>query len=289
MLTGSAGGITAAIGTELARRHRCRLAVLDIVARPPEGAENLDLDAERAAIRQRLAATGERVTPARVDAELAPLRRAKNAATALAGYRAVGAEVHYESCDLSDPDAVARALDGVRRRFGRIDGLIHGAGVEESRPLASKTAAGFDRVFRGKALGALNLWALVRQDRPAFFTAFCSVAGRFGNEGQIDYSAANETTARLVWEIVSNEPSTRALAIDWTGWDSIGMAVAGGMRTILVERGVDLLPPEIGVPLAADLIDRGAVGEVVVCGKLGALAQPRWRHPRLSDPRAARR
>ncbi|MBI5500087.1 MAG: SDR family NAD(P)-dependent oxidoreductase [Deltaproteobacteria bacterium] len=275
VLTGGAGGITAAIGAELARRHRCRLAVLDIVARPPEGAENLDLEAERAAIRQRLTAMGERVTPARVDAELVPLRRAKGAATALTAYRAAGSEVHYESCDLSDRDAVARALDGVRKRFGRIGGVVHGAGVEESRPLASKTAAGFDRVFRGKALGALHLWALVRDDRPAFFTVFGSVAGRFGNEGQIDYSAANETVARLAWEITSNDPATRALAIDWTGWDGIGMAVAGGMRTILVERGVDLLPPEIGVPLAADLIDRGAIGEVVVCGKLGALAKPR--------------
>jgi malonyl CoA-acyl carrier protein transacylase len=277
VLTGGAGGITAAIGAELARRHRCRVAVLDIVARPPEGAESLDLEAERAAIRQRLAATGERVTPARVDADLAPLRRAKGAATALAAYRAAGAaDVHYESCDLSDRQAVARALDGVRRRFGRIDGVIHGAGAEESRPLAAKTPAGFDRVFRGKALGSLNLWAMVRRDRPAFFVVFCSVAGRFGNEGQIDYSAANETSARLAWEIASADEGTRALAIDWTGWDGIGMAVAGGMRNLLLERGVDLLPPDVGVPLAVELIERGAVGEVVVCGRLGAMAQPRF-------------
>ncbi|NMC68494.1 MAG: hypothetical protein GYA57_00330, partial [Myxococcales bacterium] len=59
VLTGGAGGITAAIGAELARRTRCRIAVLDLVARPPAGAEQLDLDAERAAIRQRLAAAGE--------------------------------------------------------------------------------------------------------------------------------------------------------------------------------------------------------------------------------------
>jgi malonyl CoA-acyl carrier protein transacylase len=276
VLTGGAGGITAAIGAELARQTHCRIAVLDLVARPPEGAERIDLDAERAALRQRLAAAGERVTPARLDAELAPLRRARGAALALAAYRAAGSDVHYESCDLADGPAVRRALDAVRARFGRIDAVIHGAGVEESRPLAVKTPAGFDRVFRGKALGALHLWEALRDRPPASFVVFSSVAGRFGNEAQLDYAAANETAARLVGELRSAGGATRALAIDWTGWDGIGMAVAGGMRTILVERGVDLLPPDVGVPLAVELIRRGVVGEVVVCGSLGRLAQPRF-------------
>ena len=276
LLTGGAGGITAAIGAELARRTQCRIAVLDLTARPPEGAERLDLEAERTAARQRLAAAGERVTPARVDAELAPLRRARTAAQALVAYRAAGcSDLHYESCDLADGAAVRRAVDAVHTRFGRIDVVIHGAGVEESRPLAAKSSAGFDRVFRGKALGALHLWDALRDRPPASFVVFSSVAGRFGNEGQLDYAAANETSARLVGELRSTAGPTRALAIDWTGWDGIGMAVAGGMRTILVERGVDLLPPDVGVPLAADLVQRGVVGEVVVCGALGALAQPR--------------
>ena len=276
VLTGGAGGITAAIGAELARRTRCRIAVLDLVARPPEGADRLDLEAERAAIRRRLAAAGERVTPTRVEADLAPLRRARSAALALAAYRAAGcSDLHYESCDLADGPAVRRALDAVRARFGRIDVVVHGAGAEESRPLAAKTPAGFDRVFRGKALGALHLWNALRDRPPASFVVFSSVAGRFGNEGQTDYAAANETSARLVGEILSSGAPTRPLAVAWTGWDGIGMAVAGGMRTVLLERGVDLLPPEVGVPLAADLILRGAVGEVVVCGALGALARPR--------------
>ncbi|NMC71597.1 MAG: SDR family NAD(P)-dependent oxidoreductase, partial [Myxococcales bacterium] len=217
-----------------------------------------------------------RVTPARVEAELAPLRRARAAALALQAYRAAGcSDLCYESCDLADGPAVRRALDAVRARFGRIDVVVHGAGAEESRPLAAKPPAGFDRVFRGKALGALHLWHALRDRPPASFVVFSSVAGRFGNEGQTDYAAANETSARLVGEILSSGLPTRPLAIAWTGWDAIGMAVAGGMKTILLERGVDLLPPEVGVPLAADLILRGAAGEVVVCGALGALARPR--------------
>jgi len=288
VLTGGAGGITAAIGAELARRTGCRIAVLDLVARPPDGADRLDLEAERVAIRRRLAAAGERVTPARVEADLAPLRRARAAALALAGYRAAGcSDLHYESCDLADGPAVRRALDAVRARFGRIDVVVHGAGAEESRPLAAKTPAGFDRVFRGKALGALHLWNALRDRPPASFVVFSSVAGRFGNEGQTDYAAANESSARLVGEILSSGAPTRPLAVAWTGWDGIGMAVAGGMKTILLERGVDLLPPEVGVPLAADLILRGAVGEVVVCGALGALARPRIARQDAAPPDAA--
>jgi acyl transferase domain-containing protein/phosphopantetheinyl transferase/acyl carrier protein len=285
VLTGGAGGITAAVGEELARRTRCRLAVLDLVPRPEPGDARIDLDAERRALRSRLEAAGERVTPARLDAALAPRRRAKAAAETLERYRAAGAsDVHYESCDLTDGAAVARAVDAIRRRFARIDGVVHGAGAEESRLLADKTAAGFDRVFRGKAEGLLHLWRAVAPHRPSFLCAFTSVAGRFGNAGQIDYCAANEAVARTVAAVRAAGGPTRALAIDWSGWDGVGMAVTGGMRAVLLERGVDLIPPEVGAAAAADLIASGALGEVVVCGRLGAFGTPRFAAADAASP-----
>jgi len=35
----------------------------------------------------------------------------------------------YLSCDVTDPEAVRGALGEVVGRYGRIDGIIHGAGV----------------------------------------------------------------------------------------------------------------------------------------------------------------
>jgi hypothetical protein len=41
----------------------------------------------------------------------------------------------------------------------------------------------------------------------------------------------------------------RAIAIDWTAWASIGMASRGSIPKIMEASGIDMLPPEIGVPI----------------------------------------
>jgi NAD(P)-dependent dehydrogenase (short-subunit alcohol dehydrogenase family) len=47
-------------------------------------------------------------------------------------------------CDVSDPEAVASAVDAVLKRFGRIDILVNSAGVAILAPAEELTAAAFD-------------------------------------------------------------------------------------------------------------------------------------------------
>ena len=60
-----------------------------------------------------------------------------------------------------------------------------------------------------------------------------SIAGRFGNAGQIDYSAANDAVAK----ICIRRPNS--LHVDWSAWADVGMASRGGMSTLLTKRGID--------------------------------------------------
>jgi hypothetical protein len=144
-----------------------------------------------------------------------------------------------------------------------IHGCIHGAGAEESRLLADKDETAFRRVFNGKALGGIALFSSLPDK--AWVLSMGSVAGRFGNAGQVDYSAANEAMAQAC--ILR----AKSLHIDWTAWGDVGMAVRGGMQSLLEGRGVELLPAEAGAKLAIDLIDSGTEGELVVSGRLGGL------------------
>ena len=50
------------------------------------------------------------------------------------------------------------------------------------------------------------------------------MAGRFGNLGQTDYSAANDLLCKLASAMRTTRPDTRAIVIDWTAWAGIGMA-----------------------------------------------------------------
>src|SRR5262249_4894501 len=149
--------------------------------------------------RAALAARGERVTPVALDRELAPLLRQQEIAATLRQLREAGSEAVYLACDLADQAAVAAALGEIRRRLGRVDGVIHGAGVEISRRIEEKTDEELKSVFRGKALGGLHLAGALPDLR--FYVAFTSIAGRYGNAGQLDYSAANEVLVRQVRQL----------------------------------------------------------------------------------------
>jgi acyl transferase domain-containing protein/NAD(P)-dependent dehydrogenase (short-subunit alcohol dehydrogenase family)/phosphopantetheinyl transferase len=269
VLTGGARGITASVARAFARRGP---ATLILVGRSAVPEEPLDEKAAKERIKADLAARGERTVPARVEQVLEPLRRGEEARRTIVGLRELGAQVTYLQADLADPDDVKRLVRQVTTDFGTPTVVVHGAGVEESRKIADKDESAFHRVFDGKALGGR---ALVEALPPeTFFVSMGSVAGRFGNPGQVDYAAANDAMARVC------HARPHSLHVDWTAWDDVGMAVRGGMRTLLGERGVDLLPADAGASLLANLVARGVTGELVVAGRLGDFEE-RPDHPLL--------
>ncbi|MED7947278.1 SDR family NAD(P)-dependent oxidoreductase, partial [Streptomyces sp. BE303] len=94
------------------------------------------------------------------------------------------AEIH--ACDLADRSAVEALLAVV----GRVDAVVHAAGVAEDVPLVDADEAHLDRVIRGKVDGALHLDALVGTDLDAF-VVFSSISGVWGSGEQAAYGAAN--------------------------------------------------------------------------------------------------
>jgi hypothetical protein len=102
--------------------------------------------------------------------------------------------------------------------------------------------------------------------------AFSSIAARFGNGGQTDYSSANDLLCKMISSFRTTRPQTRGIAIDWTAWSSIGMATRGSIPKMMELAGIDMLPPEAGVPvIRRELTTGGARGEVLIGQRLGVL------------------
>jgi Polyketide synthase dehydratase/KR domain len=102
--------------------------------------------------------------------------------------------------------------------------------------------------------------------------AFSSIAGRFGNAGQTDYSAANDLLCKITSSFRTTRPATRGIVIDWTAWGGIGMATRGSIPKMMELAGIDMLPPEAGIPLIRrELATGGTRGEIVVAERLGVL------------------
>ena len=281
VVTGAAGSIVSAITADLAASGGT-FHLLDLVAEPDPGDPDLaryasDRDALKGELAERLRET-RRAPDAQARRARVGAHRARPCGTRR--HRrdpAAGGTARWHQVDLTDAEAVARAVEQVLADSGRVDVLVHAAGVEISHFLPDKPQREYDLVFDVKAAGWLNLLHAMREAPPRSAVAFSSIAGRFGNAGQTDYAAAND----LLCKSASNLRRTagmRASVIDWTAWAGIGMASRGSIPKMMQAAGIDMLPPEIGVPVVRrELTADGTGGEVVVAGALGVLLAER--HP----------
>ena len=291
VVTGAAGGIVSAIVSDLAVASGGTFHLLDLAPEPDRNDPDIgrfatDRDGLKRDIFERIKAGGERATPAMVERELSRLERAGAALAAINAVEAAGGTAVYHQVDLTDADAVAAVTRDVVASSDRIDALIHAAGIEISRFLADKSRDEFDLVFGVKS----DAWhSLVRAlgDTPVgAAVVFSSIAGRFGNGGQTDYSAANDFLCKCMSGLRHTRPKTRGLAIDWTAWGGIGMATRGSIPTMMEAAGIDMLPPEAGIPLVRRELTQGPpAGEIVVAGRLGILTEE-WDQSGGIDPAA---
>src|SRR5207248_8547463 len=125
----------------------------------------------------RIQQRGERATPALVEIELAALERAQAAASAIQAVQTAGGTAHYFSVNLTDADAVAKVVQQVRQRSGRIDVLLHAAGMERSHFLPDKDPREFNLIFDVKADGFFNLLHAIGDMPLGATVAFSSIAG----------------------------------------------------------------------------------------------------------------
>ena len=277
VITGAAGSIVSAITADLATASGGTFYLIDVVPQPDPRNPDLarfvtDKDGLKRDIFARIQARGERATPALVEKELAALERACAAQNAIDAVHTAGGKARYFSVNLTDAEAVTRAIEQVRRESGHIDVLLHAAGLERSHFLPDKDPREFDQVFDVKSDGWFNLVHAIG-DMPLRATvAFSSVAGRFGNAGQSDYSAANDLLCKIASSFRTTRPQTRAIVIDWTAWGGIGMATRGSIPKMMELAGISMLAPEAGVPwIRRELTAGGTRGEVVVAERLGIL------------------
>ncbi|QCX28868.1 type I polyketide synthase [Nocardioides jishulii] len=244
VLTGGARGITARIAEGLARTARCRLVLVGRSPYPTEAESPLLAGARTLPeLRRRVLEIGEVRTPAEVERVCAEVLASREVIATLETLRSLGADAEYVAMDVRSPGFGA-LLDALHTTFGRLDGVIHGAGVLDDRLVRDKSAEGFDRVFGTKVDSARAI--LDRQHLGLKFVAlFGSISGVFGNKGQVDYAAANDALDALA-RAHDGRHGCRVLSLDWGPWAGGGM-VSPELEREYARRGVGLLPPADGV------------------------------------------
>jgi acyl transferase domain-containing protein/NAD(P)H-dependent flavin oxidoreductase YrpB (nitropropane dioxygenase family) len=263
LITGGARGITARVAIELARRWRCQIELVGRSPLPPPEHPALIAAADAPALRKAILGAGLATEPAAVEARCARTLADREIRATLAAIAGAGATVRYHACDVRTP-AFAAVIDDVYARHGRLDGVIHGAGVLEDKLIRHKTVDSFARVYATKVAGALTLAERLRPDT-RFVVFFASISGALGNRGQVDYATANQALAALA-AALAPRITGRVVAIDWGPWAGTGM-VSPELEREYARRGLGLIEPTAGVArLLAELGSDARDTEVVIVG-----------------------
>ncbi|MFF8971040.1 SDR family oxidoreductase [Streptomyces sp. NPDC014995] len=250
VLAGGARGITAQFAATLAGAARCRLELLGRTP-APDGPEDADTAAARtpAELRAALAARGGG-GPAGINRAAGLLLAQREIRATLAELTALGSQVRYRCVDFRDPEAVLQTVKEIHAEHGRLDGVVHAAGVIEDRLVGEKTAESFQRVYGTKATGAQALLTALEElpAAPAFTVLFGSIAAVLGNRGQVDYAAANDALETLGAAFAART-GHRALTVHWGPW-APAPGHAGMVGTELAReyarRGIRLIDPKEG-------------------------------------------
>ena len=175
--------------------------------------------------------------------------------------------VEYHAVDVRDCEKFESLIKNIYKRWGRIDGVIHGAGIIEDKRIETKSLEAFTRVFDTKILPAKVLEKTLRPDHLKFMVFFSSIASRFGNIGQTDYCAANEILNKLADRLEAQWPG-RIVSINWGPWDH-GM-ISDDLRKSFATRGIELIAVKQGIKMFFEELffyDKPA-SEVVISGNI---------------------
>ena len=184
-------------------------------------------------------------------------------------------KIHYLVCDVSDPDQVDKAMAQVRSRFGKISAIVHGAGLESFGAIPRKSLKKTAKAIAVKARGFQNLLRSTAEDDLSAFISFGSISGRFGMDGQSDYTAGASLLAQMA-HIMSRSQSQNPrtipfITMEWTAWDEVGMATNPEVVSVQAnQRGMTYMSVADGVRHFVDEIELGTANpEVLYFGELG--------------------
>ncbi len=190
------------------------------------------------AIMQEMKDSGENVSIKGLNSTFNKYVAKKEIEETIANIKANGGDAVYVAGDVTNLTIKPELLK-IEKQWGKITGIIHGAGRLADKLIQDKTEEIFDNVTSVKLDGLLNLLKMVNINELRHLIMFSSVAGFYGNVGQSDYAMANEILSTAGHLFSTNHPNTKVTAINWGAWE--GGMVSPELQKMFEEAGVSLV------------------------------------------------
>ena len=250
IVTGGSRGVTSKCLMALMEKAPCKVAILGRAAIDPahmddeETAKIPDLKEMKTLIARRFKAEGYKGPFSTIEKKAKAILDQRDMLSTFNTLEKIGCTIRYYPCNVNDLSSLKQTVEQIRRELGTVTGIIHGAGLLADCKIWNKEMARFRAVLDTKYVGLNNLLSCVDKQQLKLVVSFSSVAGYFGNDGQMDYAAGNEFLAKFAYHFTKKYPNCKALTINWGAWD-------GGMmdyiyRKTLTEKGYVLIPLDVG-------------------------------------------
>ncbi len=148
-----------------------------------------------------------------------------------------GSTIGLYTADVSEEAALSKTLDQIRSEFGKINGIIHIAGVNTGGTISEQSLDEFDDILLSKVYGTKNLHNLTQNDDLDFFIMFSSVITLCGGKGKGAYTAANAYLDSFA--AYRNRLGKRTLTINWPSWNGIGFSEGKSNVSIEIFKALD--------------------------------------------------
>ncbi|WP_438431721.1 SDR family NAD(P)-dependent oxidoreductase [Gorillibacterium sp. sgz500922] len=187
--------------------------------------------------------------------------RIQTAITCLLEIESKGSRVECIPADVSDLQEMDAVLRSLRERYGRINGVIHGAGIAGAGYVLTKDIAVFTNVMKPKVEGTWILDRLTREDPLDFFVMHSSGVSLIGEAGQGDYVAANSYMD--AYASYMNGQGRNSLTVNWVSWKDAGMSVRYGINVDTIFKAITAQQAVTGLEaVMRKKVSRVLIGEI---------------------------
>ncbi|MCX4902867.1 type I polyketide synthase [Streptomyces sp. NBC_00878] len=169
--------------------------------------------------------------------------------------RALGAEVSFAACDVTDRDTLAAVLDGVPEQWP-LTAVLHTASSTSYGPVLGVETGELVAGMAAKADGARHLDELTAHLDLDAFVLFSSGAAVWGSAGNGVYAAANAYLDGLAHE--RRARGLTATSVAWGGWADGGMLSDFDQLADQLQRmGVRPMRPESAMDVLWEAVEYG--------------------------------
>lgn len=164
----------------------------------------------------------------------------------------LGAECRYYQADVTNRESVTNLIASILKDFGRLDGILHCAGIVKDNFIIRKSIEEWKEVLAPKLAGTWYLDEACKDLNLDIFALFSSFTAVTGNVGQADYALANSFLDNFaVYRnrlVAGGKRFGKTISINWPFWKEGGIALDDNFIAAMKKKsGMTPLDKETGM------------------------------------------